>query len=207
MHITEREMHAPDLDLEQSLLYWQNATEIALQTHFGRSGDPETASFAGKLSTIPERVHSDINSTTLLDVCPRFSQELHVGFATIGIQTEILTSEDSEREHLYLAPVYNPHDIVIDPSIGQIIVGHNHAFANTRTHLRQLIHMAYNGDHGYTISWYFPYSPNKLMRRLWGQNPISGEPFINPLQTENSQLATEISLASLVREIPIFKRK
>jgi hypothetical protein len=126
--------------------------EIALQEKLGvgeRALDGSLI-FKKQLSTIPEQVDSDyIDRDLLWSKCDTLSSELQRNLIEMGINIDRCQNAIVDD----ISDVYNPHiflrqlivideeevEIIIDPSIGQYLVGHNHVFIGTRQQLKELI--------------------------------------------------------------------
>jgi len=134
--------------------------------------DSFSSSLTDSLSTNPMRVGSNIDSNSLYGMCGTLSYELGVGLKDAGITTEQLISDDEDNNaHVYLATKETDQPIIIDPSIGQFIEGHNHIFVGTRQQLKDLV-VNQTGEFGkYKITHTRSRNnPEEAYRRIWGIN-------------------------------------
>lgn len=139
---------------EEYLFRLREAVETALH-HFGKlEGADLVRDFADSLSLIPERVDSGISQGYLKDKCSIMSLELQRCLDLTGVRTETHGSTYSYdgAAHTFLSPTETPYDIIIDPSIGQFILGHNHVFVGTRDLLRSLV-LETHPDRFFEINW------------------------------------------------------
>lgn len=94
-----------------------------------------------------------------------------VGF---GLQVQIVSSGNRLHvEHVYLTARIDPDEVIIEPTIGQIVLGHNHIFVGFRSDLRRLIVKTTGGpDSPYQIvppyTAYHQEHPEEIFRHFWG---------------------------------------
>lgn len=137
---------------EKEVLPWiRSEVEHALQYKFGRNtrliltpnypGDvlewrlAMLKSYQGKLSIYPDKVSSDISRDSFIDQCVLFSRELQDNLQDNGvtvIAAKRTTSHISPHTFLMLPGEQN---IIIDPTVGQFLEGHNHTFVGTEKQL------------------------------------------------------------------------
>ncbi len=134
------EKDVPELAVEEYREYLQDIVEVALQEHFGRHSKGYLRRFSGKLSTYPAKVNKDVvTHSSLAHQCGRFSVELQRCLEAVGLKTTISGAANVLPDHIYLVPENGPNDVIIDPTIGQAVVGHEHVFVGTRPQLRDLV--------------------------------------------------------------------
>jgi hypothetical protein len=190
---------------------WRSLTETALQQEFGRS-DETLAIFRGKLSTCPEFVHPDVNERSLLFECVDFSYELQASFSRIGVATEVQGSNvnpDGAR-HAYVTPISNERDIIIDPTMGQILHGHNHVFVGTRPQLRNFVYAQMRSDAQYRIDSFYGSDRERMFEELWGYGSTPGSEYSYPLKPIIEKQKTDIDdsfLKALLKATPLLRNE
>ncbi len=104
----------------------------------GFADNPHAQAFQGALSTCPFR--TTVTSEALMGKCGILAGELQRALSDTGLPTEMCISEDRQTTwHRSLRTVVDGVEVIIDPSIGQYVAGHNHVFVGTRAQLKQLI--------------------------------------------------------------------
>lgn len=85
----------------------------------------------------------------------------------------VSSGDRSVAEHIYLVARIDPDEVIIEPSIGQIILGHNHIFVGFRSDLRKVIVDNTGGPNSpYQIdplyATYHQNYPEEIFRHFWG---------------------------------------
>lgn len=115
----------------------QREVEQAL-FYFGDTGDSWLQFIRGKLSTDPTTAFA--SRILLEDKCHKYSKELQRCLAKIHVPTTLSFSGNSNIEyHEYLTREMKSLEIIIDPTIGQFLINHNHIFVGTRETLKQMV--------------------------------------------------------------------
>lgn len=172
---------SPEITAEEYCEYIREITESALQ-YFGKLTDSSLLTdswlkeFADKLSTSPAKVHKFVNANSLSLMCGRFSQELQRCLLLVGLDTTLQgsTYQQAKAEHIYLQPENTSYDMIIDPTIGQFVVGHNHVFVGTRQQLKDLL-LNQTGHENTDRLQSLQKNPELLFEIMWGTNskPLS----------------------------------
>jgi hypothetical protein len=161
--------------------YLMEGVEFALQSYFGRQSDSWVLNrFVGKMSTLSSEVHKDVVSwMTLSYNCGRFSAELKKCLLKLGIQTTMSSASNDKPEHVYLVPDNIPYDIIIDPTIGQFIMGYDTVFVGTRDQLKNIVINQTGTDKQYKLRNYAGITDSEeLFTIMWGNNSV---PISSPL--------------------------
>lgn len=156
------------LHIRETVEQVRGNTEIALQTHFGKlpSTTPVVARFAGKLSTLANKVSPSIFAEALDNACGPFSREIKDALKLVGVASEVAGGAYSlfDLEHVYVVTTDSPVEVLIDASIGQYILGYNQVFVGTREQLKQLVF-----DNRNSLRKTFPNeSVEDFFKRIWG---------------------------------------
>lgn len=121
----------------------KNVLETILKERLGK-GAPLTnfqaRHFYGKLSIYPEAVDESIDYVELRGKCALLSFAIRDLLRMENV--EVVSQGSSEKDYpCHIYDLVNPYGnrIIIDPSIGQIIKGHNHVFVGTEMDLRNLV--------------------------------------------------------------------
>lgn len=188
-------LQLPERTAEEYCEHLRGVVEIALQEYFGKLTDGWLDQFAGKLSTSPAKVQDGVNFRSLDLACDLFSRELQQCLSLLGLQTEMHGSTYDHNidtaEHIYLTPKNAPHDTIIDPAIGQFIMGHNHVFVGTREQLKSLV-LNYTGyENPYRFRSPGSNDTELLFKLMWGDysKPLSqftGRELISPIHDADS---------------------
>jgi len=146
----------------------RSRVEEVLQMRFAQtSSDPGLLRVRGKLSTLPEVVDPDVRRALFVNRCDTFSLELADGLAQSGRMPQFATSNLTE-EHVYLLAQEGSTEVVIDPTIGQFVEGHNHVFVGTRAQLRDVVFKQTRWEGPYKLvmdSWR---GKGDFWRKKWG---------------------------------------
>lgn len=144
--------------------------ERALQ-YFGTSVNVVLASFYGELSTDPSNVGSSINDSSLRRRCYALSSELRRCLYLTQTNARLSSETRFYRiQHEYLMIENSNVDIVVDPTLGQFLVGHNHIFVGTHAQLRELV-LEKTGDgkeYQYSQHWFGNTPPEEVFEEMWG---------------------------------------
>src|ERR1041385_5456847 len=130
----------PFTDTAEVIERVRSQVEIALK-EVGYAPTGRTAKFRGKLSTVPELVAAEVDYLFLDSECVDASVELADALIRIGLHTQPSSSTyfSHWNRHSYLLTEEQSVEIIIDPTIGQYIRGHNHTFVGTREQLREMV--------------------------------------------------------------------
>ncbi len=127
--------------------------EEALTSRFGvvRQGNKDyingsLRNWIGKLSVYPDKIDPNITREMFHGECDLLSEELAIALLKIDFTVDSMQAP----WHSYLAVSYKGHEIIIDPTIGQFIEGHNHVFVGT---VGQLRNIAVDTEEGYESIW------------------------------------------------------
>jgi hypothetical protein len=115
----------------------RDKVESALH-YFGDESSPSynlLHSFNGQLSTNPERVGKIVTRDTLTEQCVIISDELKRNLKKVGLNSKKVSN--ALGNHTYLITQQN-EEIIIDPTAGQFLEGHNHVFIGTRDMLKKI---------------------------------------------------------------------
>lgn len=127
-------------------------TELAIRYHFGKepinSGQNKLSDhqqwinkmlkdFGQKLSTDPKHTHKELNQLNLFGKCEIFSDELQRCLKLVGLNSTKVGS--FYITHFSLRTYGNEGEVIIDPTIGQYITGHNHVYVGKRNDLKNLV--------------------------------------------------------------------
>ncbi|HEX7041957.1 MAG TPA: hypothetical protein VF189_01795 [Patescibacteria group bacterium] len=98
-----------------------------------------------KLSTKPRRIFTDkrtLNNFTIggncVDITGLLQPELEKKGLSSGIVYSGLIIGPNMYYHVYLSTRFGGEEIIIDPTIGQFLLGYNHVFVGTREQLKKL---------------------------------------------------------------------
>jgi len=81
-----------------------------------------------------------VTSETLKGQCGTICGELRDRLKAVGVVVSMCISGDRNSNwHRYLGTTHNGVEVIIDPSIGQLIKGHNQVFVGTRDQLKKLV--------------------------------------------------------------------
>lgn len=137
----EKQKTEPDDTEENAVAEVKEYVETALTTTFGivRDGREEYVKgsmrgWIGRLSISPDAVDTTVTGDELRGKCDLLSEELRIALRKIDFTVELKHA----RRHSYLTVFHKGHEIIIDPTIGQFIEGHNHVFVGTIHQLRDL---------------------------------------------------------------------
>lgn len=159
-----------------AVLTVQNAVEAILHDSFGEVGGFED--LQGRLSTNPSTVHAGIDADAVYDKCLSFSQELALPLRRFGYQATVSRSATYENEpfnHVYVVVQIDGVEVLVDPTIGQFLEGHNNVFVGVRETLRDLVVHHTGSDKEYRAPAYFDSFLNEeFFTIVWGD---SSEPF------------------------------
>lgn len=141
---------------EEYLSRLREAVETALQ-HFGtaeRSAWLNVTRFRGKLSTDLGLVDPSVDRESLSYQCYTMSSEIKHYLELLGTRITLHGSASSTGypEHIFLVPDDIDSDVIVDPSLGQFIDGHNNVFVGKRDDLRQLVGV-HLGNEFFEINW------------------------------------------------------
>lgn len=108
-----------------------------------------------RLSTDPAKVGELVNQGSLFNQCRNISEPLQDILENSGVPAHLAVSRfilnnrvylnnrvdefKATSDHTYLIVDEKNEDILIDPTIGQFVLGHNHTFVGTRDSLRQIV--------------------------------------------------------------------
>ena len=110
----------------------QAAVEVVLQ-------NTPVETLAG-LSTSPRLVDGSITAETLKGQCGTICEDLLEGLKTANVSVVMCRSGNRNSSwHRYLTATDNGVEVIIDPSIGQLIQDYNQVFVGTRQQLQQLV--------------------------------------------------------------------
>ncbi len=148
----------------------KEVVEYILKTSFAEDNSSLTE-FKGILSTKLE--NSTLTSKDFYGKCGMLSDELEELLWKYGVSTRKTTSGDFDTSgHTYLSLSLIPQ-IVIEPSIGQFIEGHNYVFVGTREQLEDLVlHQTGEGKQFSIINTRSKNNPEEALRRIWGDKNI-----------------------------------
>jgi hypothetical protein len=156
---------------EHRVEYVKLVVEHVLQSTQFRENS-ELPELIHSLSTDPMKVGSNINCISLHNTCGTLNYELWTGLMHANMKTDRFLSNDNDtREHIYLSTI-DTYPIIIDCSIGQIILGHNHVFVGTRRQLRNLVVNQTSEFGRYKIVSGLGHTPEEVFKRMWGNTGI-----------------------------------
>ena len=166
-------MSIPASNRESCLNYVKGCVEKALATTIVRD-DLYIDHLKGQMSVHPERVGPNVNAESLQMKCQPFSWALKEALVDFGLQVQVVSSGNRAiAEHVYLATGIDPNEVIIEPTIGQIILGHNHIFVGFRSDLRKIVvdktgspNSPYQIDPLYAT--YHQKHPEEIFRHFWG---------------------------------------
>jgi hypothetical protein len=141
--------------------------EDILRNSFGMNTLTTASRFINKLSIFPKIVDShSVNSETLFRLCRTLSIELQDKLIKQGINAKISSSNHPDNNaHNYVVV----GEIIIDPSIGYFLEGHNHVFIGTRKELKDLVMSeTYEIIHSKSKN-----DPELFFERTWGTDYIA----------------------------------
>lgn len=165
---------AQELSVEAVTERARLTVEAALQLFGNTSKNKKIQTASGKLSTINEQVDNAITSDFLDGMCKPFSEELTRCLLKKGQPAEVVTSLWHPGAHYYLLTRVNGYEIIIDPTIGQFVQGHNHVFVGTRNALRDLVVNQTQTETPYTIRTLFSKDVGEaFFERNWGSISVS----------------------------------
>ncbi len=166
----------PEMTAEKYCGHLREMVEKGLQENFASLSSNKLRHFAGKLSTDPAKVHGDINEGSLSFRCGEFSGELRDCLSRLGFSTNVYGSTyyEDKSYHAYLKPTNAPFDVIIDPTIGQYLIGFNHVFVGTRQQLRNLVLTQNENGTPYALRSLGKRNPELFFNIIWG---ISSKPY------------------------------
>ena len=130
----EPQVYPKELAVEET----RGVVERALVRFGNGNGSTERIRrWRGKLSVYPEKVHPDVTSSSMINKCWDFSEELADNLWREGFPADLAISR-KKLAHTYVLTSYKGYEIVIDPTIAQYIQGYNHVFVGTLDQLRRL---------------------------------------------------------------------
>lgn len=152
----------------------KDKVEEVLQTTLGQDAPPYVARLRGKLSTDPERVSPEIARGSFSLMCGTFSRELKIKLSIEGVNAEVVYADNGDPlDHVYLQSTNGASEVLIDPTIGQFLEGHNQVFVGGREQLRELVTKQTGEGKVYKIVEIFDkYSPEEIFELVWGSNSI-----------------------------------
>lgn len=173
-------MSIPASNKEGCLDYVKGCVEEALRTNFGTETYSLVSHLRGEMSIHPERVGPNVNAESLHLQCQSASFSLKEGLVRSGLQIRVVSSGDRSvmAEHVYLVAGIDPEEIIIEPTIGQIILGHNHVFVGFRRDLKKVVlEMTGGSDLPYQMhplyARYHQEYPEEIFRHFWGDKSRS----------------------------------
>lgn len=166
---------SPEVTAEEYCEHLRGTVEIALQKYFGKLADGCLNKFADKVSTSPAKVQQGVNEESLSNQCYLFSSELQQCLGLTGLDTKLAIADTPAPVHYYLTTQNAPHDVIIDPTIGQFVIGHNHVFVGTRQQLIDLVLSQTGHESPYKLRGDGSNHPYLLFEAVWGSRskPIS----------------------------------
>lgn len=129
------------------------------------------------LSSYPEKVGKYISASSLYKQCGNYSMQLEKGLMQMNIEVTFSSSgsvHDGSGIHWYLVRNVDDVEVIIDPTLGQFLIGYNHIFVGTREKLRDLvfIHSGENKCYQYNPLWFGETpNPKKIFELAWGNIP------------------------------------
>lgn len=166
-------MTIPVSNKEGCLNYVKGYVEKALKTT-SVAENLSLSHLKGQVSVYPERVGPNVNAESLQMKCQPFSWALKEALVGFGLQVQVVsTGNRSVAEHVYLVARIDREGVIIEPTIGQIILGHNHIFVGFRCDLRKIVVDNIDGPNSpYQIAppytTYHQKYPEEIFRHFWG---------------------------------------
>jgi len=160
------------LSPEEEIEHVKAVVEGVLQGSFGTETGTTASDFIGGLSTDPSKVDISVTSRSLYGRCGSFAYELQVNLSNKGMEVDIATSSsDDSNAHMYLIyGLEGKSEVIIDPSIGQFIEGHNNVFVGTRKQLRDIVLNQTGEGKKYRITHTRSKdNPQEAFERTWGR--------------------------------------
>lgn len=91
----------------------------------------------GKLSTDPKKVHPDVSAKTMYNRCWDFSEELGLVLWEMGFSVDLAINKEG-YPHTFLMIERGGYILIIDPTIAQVVEGHNNVFVGNSGQLHYL---------------------------------------------------------------------
>lgn len=150
----------------------------------------------GKLTTDPSTTSPEINSETFYGACGTICESLQTGCLDHNILLDKTSSEDEDSAgHVYLTTkLSNGSTLIIEPSIGQFIEGHNHVFIGSREQLHDLvINQTGTGKKYQIVNTRSKSNSEEAFRRIWGtRGKPQGGQMTNPEHRRSTLETLEI---------------
>jgi len=157
-----------ELRVEAAVRQMRDAVETALRG----PGDPDStiSDLVSQLSVSPERPAPNLDPDSLNALCGSIDQELLRRLKTQGNSTADIYCSTNSDLHAYLLDVVDGVEILVDPTIGQYVVGYNHVFVGTREQLRDIVVNQTGPNKPYKLEGkQKPYwEGNKVFETYWG---------------------------------------
>ena len=147
--------------------------EVALRTSFGTYNASTLRQFRGRLSTDQHNVDSNLTTRSFYGNCGTFNLELKKALREEKLHTDYCESDhEDSNHHEYLIADENGIEVIIDPTIGQFIKGHNNTFIGTRAQLKDLVlNQTGEGKLYKIVNTKSANNPTEAFERTWGNEP------------------------------------
>jgi hypothetical protein len=125
------------------------------------------------LSTSPEKTELDFPE--LFGMCTTISSALaEILRKDLHFDAHMSQNPYALTSHRYIVVEQNGQELIVDPTLGQFILGHNHIFVGTRAELRKLVTQAAHGEHPlYTVNDFLTrvknFTPEMIFDAVWGK--------------------------------------
>lgn len=161
----------------------KGTVEYVLRNHVGNHY-LGSSPFSRKLSTYPEHVDPFVNEHSLRNKCEVLSRELFLYLPpNLAVDLSMSANTESSPKHFYLVSYSLEEEILIDPTLGQFLKGHNYVFIGTRMKLKQLILAGVPGVTilGQTV-WDYPKDLEEFFEEMCGSSSKTYAEFISESQ-------------------------
>jgi len=140
---------------------------------FGTYANIKVKTLIGLLTTDPKKANPELSYTAFRGQCGNASNEIKYHMYNLHhvIVTEVASDDNLNdlAEHEYLTTPTLSGEVLIDPTIGQYIAGHNHIFVGTRKQLKKVVEKQTGKGKKYSLS---PLArdrtPSELFLDIWG---------------------------------------
>lgn len=96
----------------------------------------------GMLSTNPDSVHPEVGFGTFNWNCGAASNEINKFLHLRGLNSTVChaaTESKAPYDHVYIVVDTKAGEVIVEPTLGQFVLGHNHIFVGTREDLRDVV--------------------------------------------------------------------
>lgn len=127
----------------------------------------------GMLSTAPDRVHPEVGFGTFNMNCGAASSEINKFLRLNKSKSNVSHAKTESKvpyDHVYIVVDTEAGDVIVEPTLGQFVLGHNHIFVGTRDHLRDVVTRQTGIGGHYSLRTEIMYlKPENMFNIIWGK--------------------------------------